>query len=112
MKLRHAKDVNCNHYHNIEVTKLSLVTCLACKNQLNNPEILKKFKELENSDRVKQKLQVINVMNSLATKVEAKGGKICPTCGATMKVRKNSKNGSSFWGCTNYPDCKTTRKIQ
>ena len=30
----------------------------------------------------------------------------CPRCGAPMFLR-NGKNGS-FWGCSNYPDCKMT----
>ncbi len=29
----------------------------------------------------------------------------CPTCGGAL-VKRNGKNGE-FWGCTNYPDCKT-----
>ena len=30
----------------------------------------------------------------------------CPRCGAPMLLR-NGKNGS-FWGCSNYPECKMT----
>ena len=30
----------------------------------------------------------------------------CPRCGAPMSLR-NGKNGS-FWGCSNYPECKMT----
>ena len=30
----------------------------------------------------------------------------CPRCGAVMFLR-NGKNGA-FWGCSNYPECKTT----
>lgn len=30
----------------------------------------------------------------------------CPNCGSAM-VKRNGKNGE-FWGCTNYPRCRTT----
>lgn len=41
------------------------------------------------------------------TNIEAnKDAVICPNCGKPMKRRKG-KNGY-FWGCTGYPDCKTT----
>ena len=34
----------------------------------------------------------------------------CPLCGATMYVRE-SKYGE-FLGCSNYPNCKGTKKIK
>lgn len=33
---------------------------------------------------------------------------ICPRCGGTL-VRREGKNGY-FWGCSNYPKCKFTKK--
>lgn len=32
---------------------------------------------------------------------------ICPNCGARMILRTNKKDGSRFWGCSRYPECKT-----
>lgn len=32
---------------------------------------------------------------------------LCPNCGKPMRRRK-SKKGEYFWGCSGYPDCKTT----
>jgi ssDNA-binding Zn-finger/Zn-ribbon topoisomerase 1 len=33
----------------------------------------------------------------------------CPDCGEKMTVRKSSKGeGGKFWGCSGYPDCRTT----
>ena len=109
--IRHAKGVVCNHSHTMEVTKLSLVTCLACKHQLNNPDVLAEFSKLERETKVEEKKFVRAAVNILAVKAEEKGSKICLVCAADMKVRKNKKDGSSFWGCSNYPDCKATRKI-
>lgn len=34
---------------------------------------------------------------------------ICPNCGAPMKLRKGQYG--EFWGCTKYPECRTTIKI-
>ena len=30
----------------------------------------------------------------------------CPSCGAALNRRTRKKDGSWFWGCTAYPDCK------
>jgi four helix bundle suffix protein len=38
----------------------------------------------------------------------------CPQCGSLMALRtaKSGKNqGSQFWGCTKYPDCKGTSPV-
>jgi len=40
--------------------------------------------------------------------------KICPKCGKEMKLRtaqKGDNPGSQFWGCSGFPGCKTTVKI-
>jgi len=37
----------------------------------------------------------------------------CPRCGIKMEARESKKGdnpGSDFWGCTNYPKCKSTLK--
>lgn len=34
---------------------------------------------------------------------------ICPRCGGALVLRKN-KNGKSFYGCSNYPKCRYTKK--
>jgi restriction system protein len=38
----------------------------------------------------------------------------CPICAGSMvmrKAKKGAKAGSTFWGCTSYPDCKGTKAI-
>ena len=40
---------------------------------------------------------------------------LCPKCGAAMALRtsKSGANaGGQFWGCTNYPRCRTTLPVQ
>jgi ssDNA-binding Zn-finger/Zn-ribbon topoisomerase 1 len=39
----------------------------------------------------------------------AKGAPQCPRCGAEMTLEL-APSGSRFWGCTEYPTCKATRK--
>lgn len=41
------------------------------------------------------------------------GSPTCPACGNTMVLRTARKGvnaGQSFWGCSSYPQCKSTRK--
>ena len=33
---------------------------------------------------------------------------VCPKCGAPMILRTAGKTGNKFWGCSKYPECKTT----
>lgn len=35
----------------------------------------------------------------------------CPRCNEGMIQRTNSRNGSLFWGCSNFPRCKGTRAV-
>lgn len=39
----------------------------------------------------------------------------CPKCGKPMRqrtARKGPNAGSQFWGCSGYPECKTTLPVQ
>lgn len=41
-------------------------------------------------------------------KDEAHDTPVCPKCGAPMRmrtVRKGSRTGETFWGCSKYPAC-------
>lgn len=38
-----------------------------------------------------------------------RGAPQCPRCGAEMTLEL-APSGSRFWGCTEYPACKATRK--
>ncbi len=43
------------------------------------------------------------------------GAPECPECGQPMRQRlaKAGRNaGKPFWGCTGFPDCKGTRKVE
>ena len=49
----------------------------------------------------KQK-QVNNYINSLNK---------CPRCGGDLVLRTSSKDGTKFWGCSNFPRCRYTKSI-
>ncbi|MGD9825027.1 DNA topoisomerase III [Desulfobacter sp.] len=52
------------------------------------------------------KNEVEQVKNGSGQKFEEKQGFSCPNCSQLLRQRKG-KNGL-FWGCSGYPDCKTT----
>lgn len=61
-----------------------------------------------NSFLTKQ-VDILNLLLADAKNVQMQTNKnlpICPNCGRTMRLRKG-KSGN-FWGCSGYPDCKTT----
>ena len=33
----------------------------------------------------------------------------CPKCGAELRERKNRRDGTVFYGCARYPECRYTR---
>ena len=35
----------------------------------------------------------------------------CPSCDGPMILRKNRRDGTSFWGCRRYPLCRGTRDV-
>lgn len=44
-------------------------------------------------------------------KMEAENEEKCPLCSGDLVIRKNRKDGKSFFGCSNYPKCKYTKNI-
>ena len=45
----------------------------------------------------------------------AKIALVCPTCGEPMVLRaarQDKQAGTQFWGCSGYPECKGTRKLE
>lgn len=57
--------------------------------------------------------QVASSATAPAT-ASADAAQICPTCGGGMVRRKASRGqnaGNEFWGCSNYPKCKTISPV-
>lgn len=51
--------------------------------------------------------QLVELKNAGSSPLAAPATHACPSCGKPMR-RIKGKNGF-FWGCTGYPECKTTR---
>ena len=49
----------------------------------------------------------------MATYIRTKPEPYCPECGAKMALRrpKPSQDFEPFWGCSQYPDCRGTRRV-
>lgn len=50
--------------------------------------------------------QLVDRFNTTSLDIKVEAAKFCPECKKPMRKRKGA-NGQ-FWGCTGYPDCKTT----
>lgn len=37
---------------------------------------------------------------------------LCPECKRKMVIRTNKSNGTKFFGCPNYPECRGTRDVE
>lgn len=48
--------------------------------------------------------------NKKSTEVKSEVPK-CPKCGSEMILRRNSKTGSNFWSCSQWPLCNGVRKF-
>ncbi len=118
---------------NISETKAFNIVCIPSKNvKLNikhdgelttgltiNDKIASYKEEIiDNVDELKEKIVINNIVDKDKRKrhierinnlKEFYDDKVCPVCGSKLKL-KTGKYGN-FFGCTNYPKCKYTRKI-
>ena len=53
---------------------------------------------------------VRNVRRQMAERRQNTGA--CPLCGGVMVGRTNKSTGERFLGCTRYPECKGTRRVE
>lgn len=54
-------------------------------------------------------------ISTIKEKAANEGAPRCPICNDPMQqrtIKKGAYQGKQFWGCTNYPKCNGTRKIQ
>ena len=61
---------------------------------------------IDNNENRKQHIQAIRTNIAIETQKVREG--ICPKCNGKL-VRRNGKYGM-FWGCSNYPKCRYTKK--
>ncbi len=61
--------------------------------------------------RIKRPKAIRPLVNKKSTKLKktAVAKKECPYCYSRMILRKNSNDGTKFWGCSKFPKCRGTR---
>ena len=74
---------------------------------MNN--IVETLEYIKNSNRRENKYHIDNVQNNIAVKESNIELLKCPKCGGDLIIR-NGKYGK-FYGCSNYPSCKYTKKM-
>ena len=76
-------------------------------------EVEKEFEKAVESEFAEiEELNIVNLTGTLRRISKLKGSSeevpACSRCGAEMKLRTG--NFKSFWGCSNFPSCKVTRR--
>ncbi len=76
------------------------------------PEIVSVIGEWAGTVTDKQKTgHVAHVRQNKAAVSAGSPAPACPWCGVTMVLRTSRKDGSQFWGCPGYPNCRGTRRM-
>ncbi len=73
----------------------------------------KKLKLIDGKQQIKTILSLSNEQQTHLLKIATKGDyktPTCPNCDKKM-IKRDSKRGA-FWGCQNYPRCKTTLHVR
>ena len=113
--LRHAKGIECNHPHVIEVILSKFVTCPHCKILLRDPDIKTKFEQQRISEIENEKFKLEDLDKKLIEEKQVvfSGNTFkCPKCNSLMVQRINSKTSEIFFGCKAYPICKATKNVK
>ena len=69
-------------------------------------DIYNKLMEYKNNPIVSKK-EHIEEIKKMKSDID---NNICPRCGAKLILRASKTNNNQFWGCSNYPNCKFTKK--
>lgn len=106
MAVIHASKVYCGNSHILESWDINQVNCSACKNILStNESIYEIYMNTVDINSPAEQRKIKELDNRIA---KSKKGLSCNKCLKKMIVKKNSKTGENFFGCTGYPKCKNT----
>jgi ssDNA-binding Zn-finger/Zn-ribbon topoisomerase 1 len=109
MKLRHAQGVECNQPRNIEVIIHKDITCPRCRTMLKeDPKLKDAFNKLIIEAREKRTIRAKAILEKNNLMIHDVS---CPKCGSSLKVRKNKRDDTSFYGCSGYPACKFSKNF-
>jgi hypothetical protein len=74
-------------------------------------EIMEAFLAWDNAiDKEKRSEHVRNLKDAHAPASIHARNVLCPICGNRMVLRRSSKRGNPFWGCSKYPGCRGIRE--
>lgn len=94
----HIPDVDCGHFHWYTAKFIEQVNCKGCLKLIREGLVHNLAHEpLKVETRRKRKIK--NPMQH------------CPECSGILTERTNSKDGSKFMGCSNFPLCTHTENI-
>jgi hypothetical protein len=103
----HIPGYECGRKHWYEAKYIDQVNCTECKLALRNgyTHTLKSAEQHRADDeRKKRKILKKRIRKSIKDRPD---NPVC-SCGFAMIKRKNTKNGTEFYGCSNFPICKNT----
>ena len=72
--------------------------------------ITKQLDEFKHSGGFTEGLSKVRVATQTQESLE-QGAPTCPVCGRPMirrSIKRGSKAGRQFWGCSGYPECQAT----
>jgi len=100
----HIPNIDCGHRHLYEAKRLGDVNCRSCLKLIEEglSHNLPEGKTISKYERKR-----LNAIKQL----ELKFGR-CSKCGSLMTERVNKTTKEKFLGCTNYPNCKTTKTLK
>ena len=107
IKQKHIEDINNNAEIQASIAEDELINKEEV-NEINNNIV-------ENAELSIDNESSIDIVNEELTNIEPKEDEtlICPSCGAKLilrKARRGNHVGEEFYGCSNYPQCKFTKK--
>lgn len=79
-------------------------------NKLGDEELLRISTAIKDYSEHPVATQKEHIQQIKQTKSDIDNG-VCPRCGGKLVLRTNKKDGSQFYGCSNYPNCRFTKKI-
>lgn len=104
----HIPGLDCGHRHLFEAKYVSDVNCTACKKALASAEFVHNLKSDQQKEMDEANRERSKRLNSIkGWKQKYPNNPDC-SCGFVMLERTNKSTGQSFYGCSQYPICKTT----
>ena len=95
----HIPGYKCGHHHYFEAKYVDEVNCKACKKALEEG-IQHTLKSEEEHNKIWD-----GWWKKYPTNPE------CPKCGFPLIKRVNKITKKEFWGCCQFPNCKSTKEI-